>query len=82
MNGEVSFWCADKHQNLLQVDSITMGVRSQACPKYPKQICDIFAISQGKREGRSIKGLINVKGFLIDIVILGVYGQECPNYLK
>ena len=43
---------ADKHENFLQVDSITLGVRSQACPNYPKQqIYNIFLISQGKREG-------------------------------
>ena len=39
---------ADKHENFLQDDRITLGVRSQACPKYPKQEC--FAMSQGKRE--------------------------------
>ena len=42
---------ADKHKNFLQVDSITLGVRSQACPKYPKwQLYNICAISQGKLE--------------------------------
>ena len=32
------FWHADKHQSLLQV-AINLGVHSQACPKYPKQVC-------------------------------------------
>ena len=32
------FWHADKHQSLLQV-AINLGVHSQVCPKYPKQIC-------------------------------------------
>ena len=36
MGDEVDFLRADKHDCFLQVDSITLGVRSQACPKYPK----------------------------------------------
>ena len=49
---EVYFLPADKGESFLQVDSITLGVHSQACPKYPKQqVCNIFAISQRKREG-------------------------------
>ena len=48
------FLSADKHKSFLQVDSITLIVGSQACPKYPKQqIYNIFAISQGKHEGWS-----------------------------
>ena len=31
--GEVVFLPANKHKSLLQVDSITLGLRSQACPK-------------------------------------------------
>ena len=51
--GEVYFLPADKHtKNFLQVDSITLGVYSKVCPKYPKQqVYNIFAISQGKHEG-------------------------------
>ena len=30
------FLPADKHKSFLQVDNITLGVHSQACPKYPK----------------------------------------------
>ena len=30
------FQHADKHQSLLQVDTIILGVCNQACPKYPK----------------------------------------------
>ena len=36
LGDEVDFLPADKHERFLQVDSITLGVRSQACPKYPK----------------------------------------------
>ena len=42
MEDEVEFLHADKHEIFLQGDSITLGVRSQACPKYPKQqLCNI-----------------------------------------
>ena len=36
MNDEVDFLPADKHESFVQVDSITLGVRSQACSNYPK----------------------------------------------
>ena len=41
---------ADKYKSFLQGD-IFFDVCNQACPKYPKrQVCNIFAISQGKQE--------------------------------
>ena len=50
--GEVDFLPANTHENFLQVESITLGWHSQACPKYPKQqVYNIFVISQGKHEG-------------------------------
>ena len=36
MGDEVVFLTADKRKSFLQVDSITLGVRSQALPKYPE----------------------------------------------
>ena len=43
---------ADKDESFVQVDSITLGVHSQACPKYPKQqVYRIFATSQAKHDG-------------------------------
>ena len=51
MGDEFDFLSADKHKRFLQVDSITLGVHSQTCPKYPKQVYNAFAISQGKHEG-------------------------------
>ena len=52
MGDEVNFLHADKHKNFLQVNSTTLGLPSQACPKYPKrQVCNILVIFQGKREG-------------------------------
>ena len=37
MGDEVDFMSANKHESFPQVDSITLGVESQACPEYPKQ---------------------------------------------
>ena len=52
MGDTVAFFPADKHKSFLQVESITLGVRSQTGPKYQKQpVYNIFAISQGKHEG-------------------------------
>ena len=52
MGVEVGFLPANKYQSFLQVDSITLGLCNQVCPKYPKQyVCNIFVISQGKHEG-------------------------------
>ena len=40
------------HAVIIKADGLTLGVHSQACPKYPKQqIYNIFAISQEKCEG-------------------------------
>ena len=51
MGDEVDFLSADKEESFVQVDSITLSVRSQACPKYPKQEAQrIFATSQAKRD--------------------------------
>ena len=52
MGDEVDFLSADKDESFIQVDSITLGVHSQACPKYPKQqVYRIFATSQAKHDG-------------------------------
>ena len=34
--GELDFLPANEHRRFLQVDSITLGLRSQSFPKYPK----------------------------------------------
>ena len=36
--GEVDFLHANKRESFLEVDSITLGLLSQACQKHPKQI--------------------------------------------
>ena len=54
MDYEIDFLPADKHNNFLQIDSITLGVHDRTCPKHPEQqLYNIFAISQGKRKGWS-----------------------------
>ena len=80
---EVDFLPANKHKNFLQVDSIALGLRSQACAKYPKQVYNIAVISSGKREGLDLLPTDKRQRFLqIAIFILGVLGQTCPNYPK
>ena len=37
MGHEVDFLPENKHRSFLQVDSITLDLCSQTCPKYPKQ---------------------------------------------
>ena len=37
MGDEVDSLLADKLKSFLQVDSVSLGVRCQACPKYPKR---------------------------------------------
>ena len=49
--GEVDILPENEHKVFLHVDSITLGLHSQACPKYPKQVYNIFVIYQENREG-------------------------------
>ena len=77
MGDEVELLPADKHKSFPKDGSFTLGVISQTDPKYQKQsVYNIFAISQGKHEG-CCWGF-----FQIETIILGVFGQACPNYLK
>ena len=46
MGVEVDLLPANEHKNFRQVDSITLGLHSQTCPKYPKQVYNIFVISR------------------------------------
>ena len=43
MEDEVDFLPADKQESFLQIDSINFGVHRRTCPKYPKQVQNIFA---------------------------------------
>ena len=55
----------DKDKNSLQIDSITSGVHSQTCLKYPKQqVYNLFRISQEKQKDEVDCCLLTiVKGF-------------------
>ena len=59
--GEVDFLPVTKHKNY----SIILDLHSQACPEYPKQVYNVFVISQGKREKMNLIFClqITVKGF-------------------
>ena len=46
MEDRVDFLPADKHESFLKIDSITFGLHSRACPRYPKQLHNIFAIKK------------------------------------
>ena len=49
---EVDTLPTNKDESFQQIDSISFDVCSKLCQKYPKQqLCNTFAISQGKREG-------------------------------
>ena len=50
VNDEVFFLHTDKHQRVVQVDTIILGMCNQARPKYPKSL-HIFAISPVKHRG-------------------------------
>ena len=66
------FLPVDKHKRLTHVDSIALRVRSQACPKYPKeQVCNV---STKIRRMKLIFCLqINIKGFFKFIVSFQVF---------
>ena len=51
MGCEVHFLPANEHESFLQVDGVTLDLHNQTCPKYRKQVHNIFVISQGKLEG-------------------------------
>ena len=46
VDNEVYFWHADNLEISLQIDSITLAVRSQACPKYSRQ--QLYNIFEGR----------------------------------
>ena len=89
MSYEIDFLTADKHKHFLQIDSISLSVRSQTYPKHPKQqVYSIFAISQEKREEWSLflpagKATKFAALFLqSDTIILDVCGQTYLNHPK
>ena len=83
MGDEIDLLPADKHKSFLQVDSITLGVYSQACPK---SLNNSFAISlqylkENVMDEVHFLSAGKFQRFLqSDTIILGVCGQACPNY--
>ena len=85
MGDEVYFLSADKYESFLQFDSITLAVRSQTCPKYPKTKFAIsfqYLMESGKSEVDFLPAYKHQIFLQIDTIILGVCGQACSNYQK
>ena len=76
------FLPANKHESFLQIGSITLGLHSQACPKYPKQVYNIFVyLKENVKDELDLSPTDKRQRFLqIAIIILGVCGQACQNY--
>ena len=80
VRGEVDFLPGHQHESFVQSDSVTLGLHSQACPKYLKQqVYNMFVIFQGKREGwtRSFPTDKRQKFLEIAIIIFGLCAQAC-----
>ena len=78
------FWHADKHQNLLKVDTIILVMYNKTRPKYPKQVCISLQYFQ-KSMGYEIDFLPadKHKTFLkIDSITLVLHGQAFPKHPK
>ena len=84
MGDEVDFLPADRRESFLEGDSITLSARSQACPKYQKQICNIFAtLKENMKNKFDFMPADKPQRFLqIDTIILDACGQAYPNYPK
>ena len=83
VDDEVYFWY--EHRRLLQVHSTTFGVRSQGCPKYPKQqVCiSLQYLNENVKDEVDFLPTDKHQRFLqIDTIILDRCGQACPNYPK
>ena len=73
----VDFLHADKHESLLQVDSIIFNGFSRACPKYPVK----FAISLGhlkKEVSNEVRHLTTLSGSNIGLTNNLLYIQCSP----
>ena len=71
---EVHFCHADKHRSILTVDTIILGVRSQACPKYlQKNVEDEVDFLSGEKHERFLQA---------DSITFGACSQACPKHPK
>ena len=81
MDDEVYFLRADKHQSLLQVDTIILGLHNWACSKHPKQEVYVSLQYLQKSMGYEFDFLPADKheSFLqVDSITLRVGSQVCP----
>ena len=84
MGDEVDFLPVDKHKSILQVDSTTLGVHSQACPKYTKQqfIISLQYLKENVKDEDFLPADKRQRFLQSDTIILGVCFQAIPNYPK
>ena len=85
MRDEVDFLPADKLENFLQIDSITLGVHSQACPRYQNNKPTIslqYLKENVKSEVDFLPADKHQRFTQIDTITLGVCGQAYSNYPK
>ena len=83
MRDEVDFLPADKHESFLQIGSITLGVCSQACPKYSKKKFAISLQYLPKEVSDEVDFLHADKHErLLQIDTVMVDGQAFPNFPK
>ena len=78
---EADFLFADKDESFLQHDSITLGVRDQACRKYSKKT-SLHLKESVKDEVDFSLADIRQRSLQLDTIILGACPQACPNYPK
>ena len=80
------FWHTDKHWSFLEVDTIILGGRSQACQKYPKWEAWTSLQYLQKEDVRDKVDFLPTdkhEYFLqVDSIILVVDNQACAKYPK
>ena len=81
MGDKVDFLSADKHNNLLQLDTITFNVHSKAFSKLSKNKVTI-SLQYFKENRNDEVDFLPADKRQSDTVILIVCGQVCLNYPK
>ena len=85
VNDEVYFWYVDKHRSFPQVDTISLSVSRQTCPKYPKEeVCISLQYLQKHLQEQVdfLPGEKHESILQIGCITLGVCSQGCPKYSK
>ena len=83
MNDEVYFWYEDKHWSLLEVDTIILDVRSQACQASIQNKKFAYHCNISKKTGDEVDFLSADKHksfLLVENITLDVLSYVCPKY--